>query len=47
MTLKLVLWIIASIVDFEIADLSLIDNKISLKIKDSELDLKIIKILKK
>ena len=29
-----------SIVDFEIADLSLIDNKISLKIKDSELDLK-------
>ena len=29
----------SSIVDFEIADLSLIDNKISLKIKDSELNL--------
>ena len=36
-----------SIVDFDIADLSLIDNKISLKIKDSELDLKDNKNLKK
>ena len=36
-----------SIVDFEIADLSLIDNKISLKIKDSELDLKDNKNFKK
>ena len=37
----------SSIVDFEIADLSLIDNKISLKIKDSELDLKDNKNFKK
>ena len=29
----------SSIVDFEITDLKLIDNKISLKIKDSELNL--------